>query len=48
VLLAYTIIAGGILFFLEWYGPQELSIPGVDKGTATEAAAVSVRVGPLP
>jgi hypothetical protein len=48
VLLAYTVIAGGILFFLEWYRPQELSVPGVDKETAADAAAVSVPVGPLP
>jgi hypothetical protein len=48
VLLAYTVIAGGILFFLTWYRPQELSVAGVDKDTATEAAAVSVPVGPLP
>jgi hypothetical protein len=48
VLLAYTVIAGGILFFLTWYRPQELSVPGVDKETAADAAAVSVPVGPLP
>jgi hypothetical protein len=48
VLLAYTLIAGGILFFLEWYRPQELSVPGVDKETAASAASVSVPVGPLP
>ena len=48
VLLAYTVIAGAILFFLDWYRPQELSIPGVDKDTAADAAAVSVPVGPLP
>jgi hypothetical protein len=48
VLLAYTVISGAILFFLTWYRPQELSLPGVDKDTATEAAAVSVPVGPLP
>jgi hypothetical protein len=48
VLLAYTVIAGGILFFLGWYRPQELSVPGVDKQSAAEAAAVSVPVGPLP
>jgi hypothetical protein len=48
VLLAYTVIAGAILFFLEWYRPQEPSIPGVDKDTATDAAAVAVPVGPLP
>jgi hypothetical protein len=48
VLLAYTVIAGGILFFLGWYRPQELSVPGVDEETAADAAAVSVPVGPLP
>ena len=48
VLLAYTLIAGGILFFLGWYRPQELSVPGVDKETAASAASVSVPVGPLP
>jgi hypothetical protein len=48
VLLAYTVISGGILFFLEWYRPRELSVPGVDKETAADAAAVSVPVGPLP
>jgi hypothetical protein len=48
VLLAYTVIAAGILFFLTWYRPQELSVPGLDKETAAEAAAVSVPVGPLP
>lgn len=48
VLLAYTVITGAILVFLEWYRPQEPSIPGVDQDTATDAAAVSVPVGPLP
>jgi hypothetical protein len=48
VLLVYTVIAGGILFVLEWYRPQELAVPGLDKETAADAAAVSVPVGPLP
>ncbi len=48
VLLVYTVIAGGILGFLDWYRPQELSVPGVDKETAAAAAAVSVPAGPLP
>ena len=48
VLLAYTIISGGILFFLEWYRPEELSVAGLDKDTAADAAAVSAPVGPLP
>jgi hypothetical protein len=48
VLLVYTVIAGGILGFLDWYRPQELSVPGVDKDTAAAAAAVSVPAGPLP
>ena len=39
VLLAYTIISGGILFFLEWYRPEELSVAGLDKDTAADAAA---------
>jgi hypothetical protein len=48
VLLVYTVIAGGILFFLEWYRPHELAVPGVDQQTAADAAAVAVPVGPLP
>jgi hypothetical protein len=48
VLLAYTVIAGGILGFLTWYRPQELSVPGVDQDTAADAAAVSVPAVPLP
>ena len=48
VLLVYTVISGGILGFLDWYRPQELSVAGVDKDTAADAAAVSVPAGPLP
>jgi hypothetical protein len=48
VLLVYTVIAGAILGFLTWYRPQELAVPGVDKDTATNAAAMSVPAGPLP
>ena len=48
MLLPYAVIAAAALVFLEWYRPQELSVPGVDKDTATDAAAVSVPVGPLP
>lgn len=48
VLLIYTVVAGAILGFLDWYRSPELSVPGLDEETAADAGAVSVPVGPLP
>ncbi len=48
VLLAYTVITGVILTYLNWHRPPEPQVPGLDGPTAADAAAVSVPVGPLP
>ena len=48
VLLVYTVVAGAILGFLDWFRSPELSVPGLDEESAADAGAVSVPVGPLP
>ena len=48
VLLAYVVITGVVLTYLNWHRPPEPQVPGLDGPTAADAAAVSVPVGPLP
>ncbi len=48
ILIAYAVVAGGILAYLDWRPPPEPSVPGLDAPTAADAAAVAVPVGPLP
>lgn len=48
VLLLYLVIAAVILGFLDWFRSPELTVPGIDQANASESAAVSVPVGPLP
>lgn len=48
ILLAYTVIAGAILAYLDWRPPPEPTVPGLDSPTAADAAALATPVGPLP
>ncbi len=48
VLLLYAIIGAAVLGFLDWYRSPELSVPGLHNDDATQAAGVSIPVGPLP
>ncbi len=48
ILLAYAVVSGGILAYLDWRPPPEPTVPGLDAQTTSDAAAVAVPVGPLP
>ncbi len=48
ILIAYAVVAGGVLAYLDWRPPPEPTVPGLDAPTAADAAAVAVPVGPLP